>query len=237
MDFKLIYLAKRNSSIRPEDWPRTWRSHAIFASQFPSVGPSFNLVLYCSRVLNPSVDGQAQDPYEATQEYDGAAVISCGSAESLRAKMDPEVREKIAEDERRVFSTQVDRFSFRCKEALVWGSAPTEAVVIRFLVRKAGTTRNGFLAHWGARHADIARRAAEISGSVRRYVHNRLIEEPPPGYPFDGISEIWFDSAEEAARSFTDGTLAPIAQDLPGFCDMDRSVTLIASVTHRWPRA
>jgi hypothetical protein len=35
MSYKLIYLARRAATVSREDWPRTWKSHAIFASQFP----------------------------------------------------------------------------------------------------------------------------------------------------------------------------------------------------------
>jgi uncharacterized protein (TIGR02118 family) len=118
----------------------------------------------------------------------------------------------------------------------VHGGAPGKAAVIRFLVRKSGTAREAFLAHWSGRHAEIATRAADASGILTRYVHDNLIEDPPPGYPFDGISEAWFASTDDAVRSFADGTLAPIAEDLTAFCDPERSVTLLTSVIHRWPR-
>jgi hypothetical protein len=131
----------------------------------------------------------------------------------------------------------VPKFSFRCEEALVHGGAPGKAAVIRFLVRNVRSAREAFLAHWGGRHADIARRAADASGIVTRYVHDTLIEEPPPGYPFDGITETWFANTEDAVRSLADGTLVPVAQDLSVFCDRERSVTLLTYVIHRWPRA
>ena len=81
-------------------------------------------------------------------------------------------------------------------------------------------------------HADIAKRATR-GGSVKRYVQNHIIEEPPPGYPFDAVQEIWFDGPEAVIRSFADPALAPIAQDLAAFCDMQKSVTLAAEVVMR----
>jgi uncharacterized protein (TIGR02118 family) len=235
MEFKLIYLAKRNPSIRAEDWPRTWRSHAVFASQFKSVGAKFSRVLYCSRILETAEDGTPSGPPGASLEYDGAAFCSSPSVESVRGVSDPEVKAKIDQDELRVFSTYVREFSFRCKEVLVHGGEPGHAAVIRFLARKSGTSGSNFHSHWGERHAALAKKAFE-SGVLTRYVHNRLIEEPPPGYPFDGIVEMWFDSAEDAKQSFSEGMLAPLVQDLPAFCDIERSVTLLTYVTHRWPK-
>lgn len=235
MDFKLIYLAKRNPSIKAEDWPRTWRSHAVFASQFPAVGPGFSRVLYCSRIREETDAGVPSGPPGASLEYDGAALVSSRTADGLRSEMTDEVRAKIDQDELRVFSTYVRAFAFRCKEVLVHGEQPGRAAVLRFLARKPGSSGKAFHAHWSERHAGLAKRAFE-SGVLQRYVHNRLIEEPPPGYPFDGIVELWFDNADEAKQSFSEGALAPLAQDLPGFCDMERSVTLLTTVTHQWPK-
>lgn len=226
----MIYLARRNPSIRPGDWPRTWRSHAVFASQFPSIGPSFSRVMYCSRAHDKS-------PAGATQEFDGAAVLSCPTEDALHSDLPADVRVKIDTDELRVFSTHVRHFTFRARESVADGADPTAAVVIRFLARKAGTGRDDFFARWDGAHADVARRSHAASGTVRRYVHNRLVEDPPPGYPFDGISETWFDDVEAAAGSLNDASLAAAGKDLEAFCETSRSVTLLSHVTHRWPRA
>jgi hypothetical protein len=234
---KLIYLARRNPSIKAEDWPRMWRSHAAYAGQILTLDARLSSLFYCSRVLQPTLDGAPLDPPEAARDYDGVAIVSSDTAEVPQAEMTPEVRAKIDQDELRVFSTYVPKFSFHCKEALVHGGTPGRAAVIRFLVRKTGSARAAFLARWSERHAEIAKRAADASGIVTRYVHDSLIEEPPPGYPFDGITETWFANTDDAVRSFLDGALVPIAQDLPAFCDLERSVTLLTSVIHRWPRA
>ncbi|TAL00434.1 MAG: hypothetical protein EPO08_13695 [Rhodospirillaceae bacterium] len=236
MDVKLIYLAKRNPAIKAEDWPRTWRSHAVFASQFPIAGVSLTGLFYCSRMLTPTLNGTPVDPPGASLGYDGVAVVSSPSEAALRAELSPADRAKIDQDELRVFSTYTPRFSFYCKEVLVHGGAHGQAAVIRFLARKAEDSREDFFAHWGRQHADIGKRAVE-AGAVTRYVHNSLLDEPPPGYPFDGITETWFANADDAVRSLLDGALAPLARDVPTFCDMERTVTMLTYVTHRWPRA
>jgi hypothetical protein len=234
---KMIYLARRNPSTRAEDWPRLWRSHAAYAATILTLDARLSGLFYCARVLQPTLDGAPFDPPEAARNYDGVAIVSSDTDEVPQAEMTPEVRAKIDQDELRVFSTYVPRFSFHCEEVLGYGGATGKAAVIRFLVRKAGSTREAFLAHWGGRHAEIAQLAADASGIVTRYVHDGLIKEPPPGYPFDGITETWFANTEDAARSFADETLVPVAQDLIAFCDRERSVTLLTYVIHRWPRA
>lgn len=230
MDYKLIYLAKRNPTVAAEDWPRTWRSHAVFASQFGTVGSRFSRVLYCSRVLG------AAAPAVSTL-YDGVAIISYAGRDGIHDALPPEVRAAIDRDELRVFSTNVPAFSFHAEEVLVHGGAPTKAAVIRFLSRKAGTWPAAFFDRWANANAAVAIGVCEKSGLVRRYVHNRLIEPAPPGYPFEAISEQWFDDADAAERSIVDPQFNPIAEDLAEFCDLEKSVTLLTYVSHRWPRS
>jgi hypothetical protein len=237
MEFKLIYLARRNPSVRAEDWPRTWRSHAVFVSQFPTVYARFTSVLYCSRVLEPGLDGVPFEPPGAARDYDGVALVSGPRPDGLRTEPPPELRARIDQDELRVFSTYTPEFSFICQEVLVHGGVPGPAAVIRFLARRPGSSSEAFFAHWSQSYADSARRAVDASAGVTRYVHNRLVEKPPPGYPFDGVTETWFASTDAATRSFVDDALAPLARDLAAFCDLERSVTLLTSVIHRWPRA
>ena len=236
MEFKLIYLARRNPLIMAQDWPRTWRSHAVFVSQFPAVTASLGRLFYCDRVREPMLDGAPYNPPGAALDYDGVAVVSSSSADRLRGEMSPENRAKIDRDELRVFSTYTVNFSFYCKELLVRGGEPGRAAVIRFLARKAGSSRGAFLAHWSGQHAEIATRTADAAPSVTRYVHDDLTGHAPPGYPFDGITETWFANTDDAVRSFVDDALAPLARDLPAFCDMGRTVTMLTSVIHRWPR-
>ena len=49
MTCKLIYLARRASTVSREDCPRTWKSHSIFASQFPVLEAEISCVRYCHR--------------------------------------------------------------------------------------------------------------------------------------------------------------------------------------------
>lgn len=235
--FKVIYLAKRNPSVKAEDWPRAWRSHAAYAGQFPVIYAQFSSIFYCARVLQPSIDGVPFDPPGAARDYDGVALVSSPIADGLPRELPPEVAPKIDEDELRVFSTYVRNFSFRCKEVVVHGGVPEKTAVMRFLVRKSGLSPEDFFAHWNGSYADSAKRAADASGTVVRYVQNQVLENPPAGHRFDAVTETWFARPEDAARSFVDGTLAPLGRELSAFCDVGRSVTLLTSVILRWPRA
>jgi hypothetical protein len=235
--FKIVYLATRNPSIKVEDWPHAWRSHAEYAGQFLNILAEFSSILYCARVLQPSIDGVLFEPAEQVRDSDGVAFVSSLSADGLPPGLPPEVAAKIAEDEIRVFSTRVRDFSYRCKEVVVHGGAPGNAAVIRFLARKASLSPEEFSAHWNTGYADKAKRAADAAGTVVRYVQNQVVAQPPSGSRFDGVTETWFASTEDAVRSFADGVLPPLAQELEAFCEVSRSLTLLTRVIYRLPHA
>jgi hypothetical protein len=113
------------------------------------------------------------------------------------------------------------------------GGAPGRFAVIRLLCRKDGS-REAFAERYNGPHADLGKAAAEAGAT--RYIQNIVREDPPEGYPFDGVSETWFETDTEAARSLTDPAFAPLVADLADFCDPDRSVTMLCRVGHRWPR-
>lgn len=236
MDYKMVYLARRNPSCKAEDWPRHWRSHAVYCSQFPAIGAPISSLHYCSRQLQPTLNGAPFNP-PGVADYDGVAIVASKSADSFgNSDLPRDLRDKIDQDERRVFSTLTPNFSFLSEEVLVLGGKPGKAAVIRFLSRKAGSSREDLLAHLDGLHADIAKRAIDAAGTVTRYVHNRLRKDPPKGYPFDAIVEKWFASAENAAHSLVNDAFAPLTKDLATFCDMKQTVTMLTYVTHSWPR-
>ena len=236
MQFKMLYLARRNPAINEEDWPRTWRSHAKFSSQFPSIGAAISSLIYSSRVFHPTLDGVLFDAPGADREHDGVAVVAADSPEALQGQLSAADRDRIFEDERRVFATLTPNFTFHCQEVMVWGGAPGQAAVIRFLKRKSQLSPEAFAERWNRDHANIATQVAGLSRIVLRLVHNSPIAPPPPGYPIDGIGETWFASAEDAARSLADEAFAKVNQDLEEFCDVERSITMLTEVIYRWPR-
>jgi uncharacterized protein (TIGR02118 family) len=237
--YKSIYLAKRNPSIAPEDWPKAWRSHPRTVAQMGSVGAAIGAAIdtinYCARVREPVLDGARIDPPGVSREHDGVAVVSSGSEDLLRIGLDRTGQEAVIADEVRVFGRPADEFSLACREVVSLGGPPGKAAVIRFLARKPGAASDQFVARWTGRHADLAR-VAVGPGKIVRYVQNLVVREPPAGYEFDGVSEAWFASVEDAVRSFADPALAPLSGDLADFCDLERSVTMLTEVIYRVPR-
>jgi len=232
MTVKLVYLARRARTVSREDWPRTWKSHAIFASQFPAMSGTFDWMRYCNRV---DVAALADLPVSA--DHDGVCVMAAGDLDTLRGTgFTPEQRTRIDADELRVFDRYTPDFSFYCTETLVRDGPVGEAALFRFLPRKDGTTHAAFDAQLTGPHATACANAADALG-VQRWAINLNVGPPPEAFPFEGIEELWFPDVDAAARAVTHARFAQLADTLGGTCDMDRSVLLLTRPTHRWPRS
>lgn len=227
MSFRLIYLARRNPAVPFDEWPRTWRSHAVYVSQFPAMGVAVDRVIYCARM--------ADVPAGYAREYDGVALVDSASKETLRGSMAPDVRALVDTDELRVFSKPVDDFSLYTDEIAACGAGAGQAAVIRFLARKPEMTRAAFDARL-ARDAPVAEALASPRGPIIGHTHSAVIEEPPAGYPFDAVTVSWFATPDAALAAASGGAFAAIERDLSEFRDAERSVDLLTRVIHRWPR-
>ena len=212
-------LARRAATVAREDWPRIWKSHAVFASQFPALEGGIDWMRYCNRA--------EVDLPGLSQGHDGVAVAASDTLEGLNgAGFSAEDRAQIDQDELRVFDMLTPHFTYYCEEdVLLAGSqdgVPLGAAAVwRFLKRPLGTSRAEFAESWDEHRT--------TPPSATRYVRNHPVHDPLPLFPFDGIGECWFASLEEAVASTG-------AAKIPSFCDPDGCVTLITTVSHRWPK-
>ncbi len=229
MTYKLVYLARRATNVSREDWPRTWRSHAVFASQFPVLETEIAWMRYCNRA-DTSLPG-------ISAAHDGVAVAASSSLKGLNgAGFSDADRALIDQDELRVFDMLTPNFTYYCEENPILEGAPGEAAVFSFLARKPEMSHAEFDARWNGKHAEIADGAVAALGTMTRYIHNRPVHDPLPLFPFDGIAEGWFASVADAEAAFRGDALDPLRRDLAGFCDFGQSVVMLTSVCHRWPK-
>jgi len=215
MTYKLVYLARRAADVRREDWPRTWKSHAVFASQFPALEAKIDWMRYCNRADLALPD--------LSQAHDGVAVAAGETLEGLNgASFDEADRARIDADELRVFDMLTPNFTYYCKEDVLRDGPLGEAAVWRFLKRRADLSREEFAAAWDAHRP--------TPPTATRYVRNHPLHDQLPLFPFDGIGECWFASLDDAAASVAGGARTP------PFADPAGCVTLITTVCHRWPK-
>lgn len=215
MSYKLIYLARRAAAVTREDWPRTWRSHAVFASRFPVLEAKIDWMRYTNRV-------EVHLP-DLSPAHDGVCVAAGPSLEGLNGSgFSAEDRALIDADELRVFDMLTPNFTYYCKEDVLREGPLGEACVWRFLKRRPDLSRAEFAAAWDEHRP--------TPPAATRYVRNHPLHNPLPLFPFDGIGECWFASVDEAVASVSGGARTP------PFADPNGGVTLVTEVSHRWPK-
>jgi len=221
--WKMIYLAKRNTALAPEDFPQAWREHSALGRQCRNVQDKVRTVRQCSRVLDrPGM------PNGASIDYDGVNLLSLRDRQAADDIWNDEETLRIMRpDEPRVFSTYVRDFTLVAEERVLVDGEETGVCVVLFLrAREAQRLQAG----------DLIGVAGSPWAAVTRLVWNVVAGEPLPGYEYDAIVEAWFPSVEAVADAF--GRVSVWAR-LPGGLadqiDATRSVCLLTHVTHRRP--
>jgi hypothetical protein len=229
MAYKLIYLARRAKTVSWEDWPRTWKSHAIFASQFPAMAGTIDWMRY-----NVRVDGPRFAALPVSMAHDGVCAAQSHDLATLRGEgFLPGQRALIDADELRVFDRYTPDFTFWCSEQPIREGPIGEAAIFRFLSRRSEVSRAAF----DLELQGIYRDAAAADGfRCQRQVLNTTIEPPPPDFPFEAIEECWFASAEDAACALEHAATSTLVENLASACDPARIVTMLTRPTHRWPK-
>lgn len=184
MTYKLIYLARRAAGVSRADWPRTWRSHAVFASRFPVLEARIDWSRYTNRA-------ELERP-GLSQDHDGVCVCAGPALEGLDGSgFSPADRKLIDQDELRVFDRLTPEFSWFCREEIVRDGPLGEAALFRFLPEGAAP--------------------GPASEGATRHAINRPVHAPPPLFPFTAIAESWFPGVEEALADFAPGPPASVA--------------------------
>jgi uncharacterized protein (TIGR02118 family) len=230
MSLKWIYLAKRNPATDHAEFRKRWREHSQLASQFAAtMGRHFTGVRQCAKVQRADLPAALQNP------YDGVALLSLRSMQDMREVWsDPGTLGTMIPDEPRVFSTQVMKFSLFATEWVEFDRSEGSFALLSFIRRKAGSDRAAFSARWRDGHAPLLLQVPAADRLVRSYRQNHLFIDPPPGYDFDGVAELWFDSVEDALTLLADPAYRErIDGDLAAFTEPAAAVTLLIEINHR----
>ena len=231
MAYKMLYLARRARNVSWEDWPKTWKSHAIFASQFPAMSGTIDWMRYTTRVEDPSLGD-----LPVSRAHDGVSVAQAPQLETFYGKgFTPEQRAQIDQDELRVFDRYTPEFSFYCTESRTVDGPLGEAAVFRFLKRKPDVSRGDFEAHLKNDYARLCKDAAGTLGA-QRWALNITVDTPPRDFPFEVIDECWFPTIADAARALTAPDMKRLTDELARVSEADRNITMFTRPTHRWPK-
>lgn len=231
MGYKMLYLARRAKTVAWEDWPRTWKSHAIFASQFPAMSGTIDWMRYTTRIDDPSLGD-----LPVSTEHDGVSVAEAPVLDTFYGKgFSAEQRALIDIDELRVFDRYTPEFSFWATETRAVDGPVGEAAVFRFLKRRPDVSRADFDAFLQGEYAALCAAAASELG-VQRWALNNTVDGPPVDFPFEAIDECWFASIEDGASALKTAKMEELKEALAPVCEVESIITMFTRPTHRWPR-
>jgi len=223
LQWKMIYLARRNPALAPEDFPQAWREHSALGRECRNVQDKVKAVRQCSRVLDrPGV------PSGASVDYDGVNLLSLRDREAADELWNDEETLRIMRpDEPRVFSTYVRDFTLVAYEQVLVDGEETGVCLVLFLRAAPGRALSP---------ADFDATPGSPWQDTRRLVLNTVAGHGPPGYEYDAIVEAWFASIDAVAAAFGDASVwARLPALLALKVDAARSVCLLTHVTHRRP--
>lgn len=227
--WKMIYLARRNPALRPEEFAQAWREHSALGRQCRNVGQRVKAVAQCSRHLQA-------DAAELGKDYDGVNLMVLSEREAGSAIWsDPETLAVMRPDEPRVFADYVRNFSLLCRQQVLRGSLCADV-----LPQHKQVMLIGFL-----QHSDVWRGAAALPeicppqwqslalDLASRIVCNTIDEQPPSGYGYRHVVEWWFDTVEQAQAAAASLDVSARAQD--GEFGWGEHVFMLTEVTHARP--
>ncbi|MDM7853259.1 EthD family reductase [Pseudochrobactrum kiredjianiae] len=101
---------------------------------------------------------------------------------------------------------------------------------IGFLKKRDDLTNEQFLDHWRNTHAVLCQR---IPG-LKRYAINYINRSANPEVPYDGFSELWFESKEAHDAAFSSPEGVELLADIPNFVSALNGV-IVLEERFIWP--
>jgi hypothetical protein len=223
MAFKLIYLAKRNPKIEPQDFPEAWRSHSRLASTLVNtMGKHFLRVRQCIKAY------EARVPPAYVNEHDGAAILTLRSWDSLiRARHHPDAISIMHDDEPRVFAGYVKPWTMAAEEERLIEKREGSFALLHFFARRPNVGIYDFQDRWSGEYADSIQALDTVAESAGVFALNHVLDHPSPDYTFHGISELWFDDMDEALAMARDPRHQAIVSRMHEVADPERLVSLL----------
>jgi hypothetical protein len=193
MEYKLIYLARRNPAIAAIDFSEAWRSHSLLASTFvTTLGSHFRGVRQCVKILDADV------PASFHNNHDGSALLSMKSWDGLMAaRYHPHALDELKRDEERCFADYVDQWTMAVEEHPIVASGDGTGVILSFMVRRPDIDAETF----DVRVKNECLRIAGVPGieeHLRSFTLNRTVDMAAAPYDFSAVLELWFDDPETA---------------------------------------
>lgn len=222
MNWKMIYLARRNPTLAPEEFASAWRGHSALGRQCRNVQDKVLTVTQCARLLSAA-------PAGCNTDFDGVNLLGLRDRQAaMDIWSDAETLAIMRPDEPRVFDRYVRDFTLVASEQVLAERPRGDAVLVGFFRRQLDVTADSFL-----------QQMAQTVGAwttATRVVLNVVEADRPPGYDFDAIVEWWFDAADALRLALqAQGVQSTAAKTWDTVCVPSASVYMATGVTHRRP--
>jgi hypothetical protein len=226
MPFKLIYLARRNPSLMPLEFPEAWRSHSRLASQYATtLGTHYNRVIQCLKAFEANV------PQSFVNDIDGVAMLTMKSWQDLEAtRSDAHVNSVLRDDEPRVFADYVDKSMLAVDETVLMDRGAGRCALLSFLPISTNSSQSEFLKVWSGPHANELLHAPACRGAVG-YHQCRVVDHPGPPYAFGGLAELWTSSLEEALAIAGSENYTRCMAGLSHVVDLPRVISMLVQIS------
>jgi uncharacterized protein (TIGR02118 family) len=103
--------------------------------------------------------------------------------------------------------------------------------MIAFLKRNPSLTREEFSRHWREKHAPLVMGVPEFRRYLRKYTQCHIASNAGPvgaAADCDGVAELWFDSADDLAKAFSEPRyLEIIRPDEKRMLDFDKVLVCV----------
>ncbi|MGH7917299.1 MAG: EthD family reductase [Candidatus Binataceae bacterium] len=209
------YFITRKSSLDDAAFHRYWReTHGPIAGRIPQV----HRYVQSHRI-----------PFEGTNSpYDGEAEVLIDSLDALaQLRQSPEYVDGALADERNFIDlTRVEWMATRDHVIVDGATGGTLVKGVWQLKRKPGMPLDAFRQYWIETHGALG---SKLPG-LRRYVQSHLIDEAylyaEPRY--DGVAQLWFDSADAMRAAFSSTAGKELSADGPKFIEPATMRNLVA---------
>ena len=202
-DYRLMYLARRNPAIAPEDFGAAWLSHARYAEAIaPDFGGHFRSARQCVKIAATDL------PESFRNDRDGAALLGMKDWAALVAvRSHPIAADELLRDEDRVFAERVAPATMTAEARTIMRGGG-RAFILSFLKPAAGTEEVRF----HAAVEDAANGLANVPG-LSGLVCSRIIARAPAPNDFAALLELRFPDAAVALAAARDAkVIAAIEQ-------------------------
>jgi hypothetical protein len=188
-----FYMARRGPTVSAEGFPQRWIEHFALYKNFDAVQET---PFTSGRYL--LVDHQLSDGRVDTTPFDAVCIMTLEDVALLGASHgNTEMIRVMKADEEIVFGGNIDPAT--ClgeRRTLVEGKRRSHAVIL-LRQRRPDVTPEAFNKAWLA-HIDKLLALPAIEGRPRLTAHTAVEQVRSPEYAYDGMTEIWLETAEDA---------------------------------------